>query len=164
MKPHCKSNCHHFPVAVRGIMKDFCTPQNDKKPHLTSAQWILWVSLLAQRKNRLTDKRTNGKKFSFLFFFLGKISENGCDLSMERYYDSSFFIPFRLDGQLGNYSADVQNRLQQRATVPHSRIRLFLEFKKETSYVIRVSVLYKQMRILAISSDKKAYRNCDIDQ
>ena len=83
---------------------------------------------------------------------------------MERYYDSSFFIPFRLDGQLGNYSADVQNRLQQRATVPHSRIRLFLEFNKATTYVIRVSVLYKQMRILAISSDKKAYRNCDIDQ
>ena len=27
--------------------------------------------------------------------FLGKINENGCDLNMETFYNSSFFLPFK---------------------------------------------------------------------
>ena len=69
---------------------------------------------------------------------MGKINENGCDLSYESYYGSCFFLPFYLSHELANYSADLSERVLQAPTVKGTcKARLFLEFNKSTEYVIR---------------------------
>ena len=68
---------------------------------------------------------------------IGKINENGCDLSYESYFDSFFFMPFKLSHELNSYAPDVSERVLQAPTVKNSRIKLFLEFSEPLKYVIR---------------------------
>ena len=68
---------------------------------------------------------------------LGKVNENGCELSLDMFYDSSFFLPFKLSHELSNYSPDISDRVLMAPTIKNSRTRLFLEFNSATTYVIR---------------------------
>ena len=82
---------------------------------------------------------------------LGKINELGCDLPLEVWLDSSFILPFKISPELADYGPDMSERILQRSIVPHgSKYSLFMQFKRPTSKVIRVTVIYKQARILAI--------------
>ena len=75
---------------------------------------------------------------------MGKINENGCDLSYESYYGSCFFLPFYLSHELANYSSDLSERVLQAPTVKGTcKARLFLEFNKSTEYVIRYKKKFK---------------------
>ena len=48
---------------------------------------------------------------------IGKINENGCDLSYESYFNSFFFMPFKLSHELNSYAPDVSERVLQAPTV-----------------------------------------------
>ena len=70
----------------------------------------------------------------------GKIGEHGSDLSLERWKDSYFFLPFRLNARTSDnqYSGDVGDTVLHKPSVPSgNKVTLFLRFKKTTSYVIR---------------------------
>ena len=75
---------------------------------------------------------------------LGLINENGCDLSLDRWLDSSFLLPYKLSHELNSYSADLHDRILQTPTVKNGKSRLYLEFHSPTTYVIRlvIPVLY----------------------
>ena len=66
-----------------------------------------------------------------------QLTEHGCNLPLQRYYDSSFFLPFRLSHEINTYSPEFSNRIIQAPTVKNGTSRLYLEFNKPTSYVIR---------------------------
>ena len=68
---------------------------------------------------------------------LGLMSNDGCALSLERWLDSSFVLPFRLSHELNSYPPDISERLIQTPPLNHAKTRLFLAFEKETTYVIR---------------------------
>ena len=75
----------------------------------------------------------------------------GCDLPMATWLHSSFVLPFKISPELASYGPDVSERILQRAIVPHgSKYSLFMQFKNPTRKVLRVTVIYKQSRILAI--------------
>ena len=68
---------------------------------------------------------------------LGKISEDGCDLSMERWLDSSFCLPFKISSELSNYGPDLSERILQAPIVPNGKYSLYLEFENPTTSVLR---------------------------
>ena len=87
----------------------------------------------------------------------------GCDLPMATWLHSSFVLPFKISPELASYGPDVSERILQRAIVPHgSKYSLFMQFKNPTRKVLRVTVIYKQSRILAIDrqvNNKKKKKN-----
>ena len=68
---------------------------------------------------------------------LGLITEQGCDLSLERWLDSSFILPFRMSPDFNTYSPEIAERILQEPVVAHGKYKLFLEFENPTTYVIR---------------------------
>lgn len=96
---------------------------------------------------------------------LGKFNENGVDLSMSKWLDSHFCLPFRLSPELAHYGPDLSEKILQKPILPNNaRYNLFMEFETTTEYVIRVTVLYKQARIIALNSSMQAFKSFDIDQ
>ena len=92
----------------------------------------------------------------------GLLDEDGLELSMERYYDSSFFMPFKLSSELPNYGPELAEKILQEPIVPNGRYTLFLEFPEVTTFVIRVSVIYRQAQVLAINSERQTFKSFDI--
>lgn len=71
---------------------------------------------------------------------MGMISEMGADLSMERWLDSSFFLPFKLSARTSEnqYSGMVADRILHKPTLStNGKSSLYLRFKEATTYVIR---------------------------
>ena len=68
---------------------------------------------------------------------LGKINEDGCDLSQTRWLDTSFCLPFKTSSELSNYGPDLSEKILQKPIVPNGKYSLFLEFSSATTYVIR---------------------------
>ena len=93
---------------------------------------------------------------------IGKIQESGCDFDLDRYYDTIFFIPYKLSHELS--SPNSNERILQKPTVKNARSKLFLAFAKPLTDVLRITVLYKQARILAIDAERRCYRSTDLDQ
>ena len=74
--------------------------------------------------------------------------------------DSSFMLPFKVSSQLETYGPDLSERILQRAIVPHgAKYMLYMAFKNPTEKVLRVTVVYKQARILAIDRYKNQKKN-----
>ena len=67
----------------------------------------------------------------------GLISEEGTDLSQERWLDTSFCLPFKLSSELANYGPDLSEKVLQQPIIPNGKYSLFLEFEEPTTYVIR---------------------------
>ena len=93
---------------------------------------------------------------------LGKITEDGCDLPMDTYYDSSFMIPFKISSELPNYGSDLSETILQEPIITNGRYSIFMEFSKPTTYVIRVTAIFKQSHILGINGKKQTFKNYDI--
>ena len=93
---------------------------------------------------------------------LGKITEDGCDLPMDTYYDSSFMIPFKISSELSNYGSDLSETILQEPIINNGRYTVFLEFDQPTTYVIRITAIYKQSHVLAINGEKQTFKNYDI--
>ena len=71
---------------------------------------------------------------------VGKIGEMGSDLPLDRWKDSSFFLPFRLNARTSEnqYSGNIGDRILHKPSVPTGgKASLFLRFNNTTSYVIR---------------------------
>ena len=69
---------------------------------------------------------------------VGLITQEGCDLPMDRWKDSSFFLPFKISPEVANYSADMSEKVLQRPIPNNSgKFALFLEFEEPTAYVLR---------------------------
>ena len=68
---------------------------------------------------------------------LGLLTQDGCPLSYDRWLDSTFCLPFRLSHELNTYTPQQADRILQEPAVPLARSRLFLAFKKSTTYVVR---------------------------
>ena len=68
---------------------------------------------------------------------LGLINEQGCDLSIDRWLDSSFILPFRISPDFNTYSPEISERILQEPVVSHGKYKMFLEFDGPTTYVIR---------------------------
>ena len=77
-----------------------------------------------------------------------------------------FFTAFRLNASTGEnqYSGDLAERLIHAPTLGSGKASLFLKFKKPTTYVIRVTVLYRQAGSFLLDAEKKCWKNYDIDQ
>ena len=73
---------------------------------------------------------------------LGLISEEGTDLSQERWLDTSFCLPFKLSSELANYGPDLSEKILQKPIIPNGKYSLFLEFEEPTTYVIRYYYYY----------------------
>lgn len=93
---------------------------------------------------------------------MGMITEDGCDLPMETYYDSSFMIPFKISSELPNYGSDLAETILQEPIISNGRYTVFMEFAKPTTYVIRVTAVFKQSHVLAINGEKQTFKNYDI--
>ena len=63
---------------------------------------------------------------------LGKITEDGCDLPMDTYYDSSFMIPFKISSELSNYGPDLSETILQEPIITNGRYTVFMEFSEPT--------------------------------
>ena len=85
---------------------------------------------------------------------------------MERWLDSSFFLPFKLNARIAEnqYTDMVGDRVLHKPTISNGKTSLFLRFSKATEYVIRVTVLYKQQSTLALDKMGKVFKNYDTDQ
>ena len=73
----------------------------------------------------------------------GKIGEQGADLSLERWKDSCFFLPFKLNARISEnqYSKEIGDRVLHKPSVPPGgKTSLFLRFKSTTTYVIRSDI------------------------
>lgn len=92
----------------------------------------------------------------------GLLNEDGVELPMDVYYDSSFFIPFKLSPELPNYGPELSEKILQEPIVPNGNYTLFLDFSVATPFVIRVSVIYRQAQVLAINSARKTFKSHDI--
>ena len=92
----------------------------------------------------------------------GLLDEDGLELTMDRYYDSSFFMPFTLAPELSNYSPEMAEKILQEPIVSNGRYTLFMEFPTVTTFVIRVSVIYRQAQVLAINSERQTFKSFDI--
>jgi hypothetical protein len=68
---------------------------------------------------------------------LGLLGENGCHLSYERFYDTSFMIPFKLSHELHNFDPALSERVIHPPTVKNGRSKLYLQFSEPTEYVLR---------------------------
>ena len=68
---------------------------------------------------------------------LGQLSEQGTKLSLERFMDTLFFLPFKMSHELNSYSPDTSQRVLQQQTVKNTKTHLYLEFNAATTYVIR---------------------------
>ena len=68
---------------------------------------------------------------------LGLITDEGCDLSLERWLDTSFCLPFKVSAEVANYSSDIAEKIIQRPVLNNGKFTLFMEFDHPTSYVIR---------------------------
>ena len=104
------------------------------------------------------DKRQKVASYLIAMETLGQLNQDGTLLSIERFYDTSFMLPFKLSHELNSYSPELAQRVLQEPTIKNSKTHLFLEFNSPTTYVIRVVVVYSQARILAIDSTKKCFR------
>ena len=95
---------------------------------------------------------------------MGKINEKGTEITYEQFYDSFFFLPFVSHSQVENFDSTMSDRILGSNAVKSSTATLHCEFKKPTTYVIRISLLYRQPRMMAITADRRTYRNVDNDQ
>ena len=93
---------------------------------------------------------------------LGKICEEGCDLSLDRWLDPSFILPFKISSEPANYGPDLSEKILQQPIIPNGKYSLFMEFEKPTTYVLRVTVIYRQAHILAIDQERHVFKNYDI--
>ena len=74
---------------------------------------------------------------SYHFFTVGKINEQGIEIGYDRFYDSSFFLPFTLSSQIENFDSFQSERVLGTPTVKGAKCRLYLQFAEPTTYVIR---------------------------
>ena len=72
-----------------------------------------------------------------LLFSVGKINEQGIEIGYDRFYDSSFFLPFTLSSQIENFDSMTSERVLGTPTVRGAKCRLYLQFAQPTTYVIR---------------------------
>ena len=82
------------------------------------------------------QSRTRASYFTAMEL-LGKISEDGCDIDINRWQDSHFCLPFKISPELRDYGPDVGEKILQKPMIQNSRYSLFLEFESPTTYVIR---------------------------
>ena len=97
---------------------------------------------------------------------LGKLTENGTeDFSFEAFMSKKFFLTFNLSGCLNSYDSATRENIQQ---APINNIsnqkKLFLRFNSNTSYAIRISMLYFQHRSIRVNNEKLATKSFDVDQ
>ena len=69
-----------------------------------------------------------------------------------------------LHSQVENFDSQMSERILGSNPLRGGKSTLHLEFEEATTYVIRVSLLYRQPRILAVTADRRTYRNTDLDQ
>ena len=68
---------------------------------------------------------------------LGLITQEGCDLPLDRWKDSSFCLPFKISPELANYSPELAEKVLQKPIPNSGKFSLFLEFTAATTYVLR---------------------------
>ena len=97
---------------------------------------------------------------------LSKLTEKGTeDFSLDAFKNKKFFLPFKLTPSVSNYDSATNERIQQNNINPVSnQTKLYLKFKSNTSYVIRVSMIYFQHRSLKIDGQKRVFKSFDVDQ
>ena len=114
--------------------------------------------------NFSTEKHKRASYFTMLEQ-MGMIGEQGAQLSMERWLDSSFFLPFKLSARTSEnqYSGVLGDRILHKPTLPNNgKSSLYLRFKDTTTYVLRVTIIYKQPGKVAIDGEGKTWKDYDI--
>ena len=63
--------------------------------------------------------------------------QDGCDIPIEVWEDSSFVLPFRLSAELNCYGPDLSEMILQKPLVEGTKTKLYLEFEENTEFVLR---------------------------
>ena len=71
-------------------------------------------------------------------------------------------LPFKVSSELTNYGSDLAENILQEPIVPNGKYTVFMEFSTATTYVIRVTAVYKQSHVLAINGLRQTFKNYDI--
>ena len=79
-----------------------------------------------------------GASYITAMSLLGRITEDGCDLPMDTYYDSSFMIPFKISSELPDYGLDLSKTILQEPIITNGRYSVFMEFDKPTMYRVDI--------------------------
>jgi len=97
---------------------------------------------------------------------LSKLNEKGTeDFSFETFMKKKFILPFKLSPSVNHLDASLAENIQQNSVNPLSNQRkLYLKFKNNLTYAVRVSVLYFQHRSLKVDGSKRLFKNYDVDQ
>ena len=92
----------------------------------------------------------------------GKLSPEGCDLSYEAFYSSNFFLPFAITAEpTYSFSSDLKERIATKPISSNDKYELFVKFSEPLTYVIRVTVIYKQFRAFSMTHNRETFKDFD---
>ena len=97
---------------------------------------------------------------------LCKLTEHGTeDFSLKAFTTKKFILPFKLSPSINSLDAVTNESVQQNSINPVSNQRkLYLKFKTNTTYAIRVSCIYVQHRSICIDKNLRVFKDFDLDQ
>ena len=110
-----------------------------------------------------------GKKASYFYVLqqFGKLNEEGSSsLPYEHWLKDKFLLPFCLsaNNNVGGANASLMNKTQPRSLSPSNDFSIFLKFGDPTEKVYRLTVVYSQLRALAIEHDRTTFKGYEAEQ
>ena len=109
-----------------------------------------------------------GKKASYWYALsqFGKINSRGSkDFPYNYWLSDKFLLPFCLSAENNMIEAPtLLNNIQPKSISPTNQFHLYLKFQAPTVKVLRVVVLYSQLRSIAIEHDRTSFKGYEADQ
>ena len=112
---------------------------------------------------------TAGKKASYFYVLqqFGKLNAEGsASLPYELWLEDKFLLPFCLsaNNNIGGANASLMNRTQPRSISPSNDFSIYLKFENPVQKVLRLTVIYSQLRSLAIEHDRTTFKGYEAEQ
>ena len=108
----------------------------------------------------------DGKKASYWYALsqFGKLN-NFKEITYEHWYRDRFLLPFCLSAEHPQGPGPaLLNRIQPRSMSPDNQFSLYLKFNAPTDKVLRVVLVYSQLRAISFEHDRTTFRSYEVDQ
>ena len=116
------------------------------------------------------DFSTDASKKASYFYVLhqfGKFNKDGSgSLPYDLWLKDKFLLPFCLsaNNNVGGANANLMNKTQPRSISPSNDFSIYVKFRNPTSGVLRLTVVYSQLRALAIEHDRTTFKGYEAEQ
>ena len=110
-----------------------------------------------------------GKKASYFYVLqqFGKLNEEGsASLPYNLWLEDKFLLPFCLsaNNNVGGANAGLMNKTQPRSISPSNDFSIYCKFENPVQKVLRLTVVYSQLRSLAIEHDRTTFKGYEAEQ